>query len=529
MWTGPSGMKGGMHFYRGSGTGAAKYFEEGHGRAEAYYTEGHQAVVQVDAWRGGERLSSAVLDGRGELEAWVEGRDPATGEVKGFIRPGGPERAPLRFVEVVVNNPKSLSVVATQDPVVAAALERVMERQADEIGKYLSRVAVTRAGRRGAQVEQGGLELETARVTHLTSREGDPHRHVHLMLNARVKAPDGTWRGLHSVALRQHIPAINALGHRVLVTDQGLHQALASRGYSLGADGEVDQARAAVELMSKRAALVDAGQARAEAAWRAAHPGEEPSRRTVHGWHHQAWEETRRPKPRLKEGPAELAERVRLELAEAGFDFTPGRDRGQGLVAAPVPSVAQVERDEVVAEVVAALSAARSAWSGAELTTATEKALVRTGVVGDAQGVTELAEDLRARAEARCTSVLVGDEKVPSVMSRYLTSAAVIDADLALNLGLAGLAGDGGPRDTEAGIAARGAGLDAGQAEAVAAIAGGAGLEVVIGPAGAGKTAMLAAAQEALPAQGRELVVLAPTRKAAQVATAELGPGHLGG
>ena len=171
----------------------------------------------------------------------------------------------------------------------------------------------------------------------------------------------------------------------------------------------------------------------------------------------------------------------------------------------------------------AALSAARSAWSGAELTTATERALAASGVVGEAQAVAELAEDLRARAEARCSSVLVGDVKVPSVMSRYLTSPAVVDADMALNLGLAGLAGDEGPRDTEAALAAREAGLDAGQADAAAAIAGGAGLEVVIGPAGTGKTAMLAAAQEALRAQGRELVVLAPTRKAAQVASEELG------
>ena len=46
---------------------------------------------------------------------------------------------------------------------------------------------------------------------------------------------------------------------------------------------------------------------------------------------------------------------------------------------------------------------------------------------------------------------------------------------------------------------------------------------MVVGPAGTGKTAMLAAAQEALAAQGRELVVLAPTRKAAQVAAEELG------
>ena len=512
-----------MHFYRGSGTGAAKYFEEGHGRAEAYYSEGHQAAVQVDRWRAGERLGTTVLDERGALEAWVEGHDPATGEVKGFIRAGGPERAPLRFVEVVVNNPKSLSVVATQDPVVAAALEAVMARQADEVCKYLSTVAVTRSGPRGAQVEQGGLGLETARVTHLTSREGDPHRHVHLMVNARVKAPDGTWRGLHSVALRQHIGAVNALGHRVLVTDKGLHDALTSRGYTLGADGEVDQARVAVALMSKRAALVEAAQARAETAWREAHPGEEPSLRTVHGWHHQAWEETRRPKPRVKEGPEELSRRVCLELAAAGLDFTPGRERGPGLFVVAAPSVAQVGRDDVAAEVVAALAAARSAWSGAELTTATEKALVRTGVVGDAQAVAELAEDLRARAEERCTSILVGDEKVPSVMSRYLTSAAVIDADMVLNLGLAGLAGDEGLRDTEAGLAAQAAGLDPGQADAVAAIAGGAGLEVVVGPAGTGKTAMLAAAREALAVQGRELVVLAPTRKAAQVASAELG------
>ncbi|HTT90588.1 MAG TPA: MobF family relaxase [Acidimicrobiales bacterium] len=521
MEDGIGAVKGGMHFYRGSGKGAAKYFEEGHGRAEAYYTEGHQAVVEVGTWQDGERLSSTVLADRGALEAWVEGRGPASGEVKGFIRPGGAERAPLRFVEVVVNNPKSLSVVASQDPVVAAALERVMDRQADEICRYLSTVAVTRTGRRGAQVELGGLQVETARVTHLTSREGDPHRHVHLMLNARVKAPDGTWRGLHSVALRQHIGAINALGHRVLVTDKGLREALASRGYSLGADGEVDQAREAIALMSKRAALVEAAEARVEAAWRAGHPGEEPSRRVAHGWHHQAWEETRRPKPKLKEDPEELSARVRAELAEAGFDFTPGRYRGPLVVAAP--SVAQVDRDGLATQVVDGLSAARSAWSGAELTTATERALAASGVVGGAQAVAELAEDLRARAEARCSSILVGDEKVPSVMSRYLTSAAVIDADMALNLGLAGLAATEGPRGTEACLAAREAGLDAGQAEAVAAIAGGAGLEVVIGPAGTGKTAVLAAAQEALEAQGRELVVLAPTRKAAQVASAELG------
>ena len=88
----------------------------------------------------------------------MKGRDPITGEVKGVVRPGGPSGRACASWRVV-NNPKSLSVVATQDPVVAAALEQVMARQADEISKYLSGVAVTpdrpasgpgRAGQPGA-------------------------------------------------------------------------------------------------------------------------------------------------------------------------------------------------------------------------------------------------------------------------------------------------------------------------------------------------------------------------------------------
>ena len=231
-------MKGGMFFYRGSGAGGTRYFDEVHKGAEAYSDES-RAAVQVDTWLAGERVATAVLTDRGALAAWVEGGAPATGEMKGAAGTGW--RQALRFVEVVVSNPKSLSVLATQDPVVEAALEQTMARQADEICRYFSRVAVTRVGPQGAQAEVGGLEVQTARVTCLASREGDPHRHVRLMLNARVKAPDGARRSLHSVALRQHIGALNALGHRVFMTDKALRQALASRGYSLGADGEVDE------------------------------------------------------------------------------------------------------------------------------------------------------------------------------------------------------------------------------------------------------------------------------------------------
>lgn len=531
-------MKGGMHFYRGSGANAGRYFDEGHRGAEAYYSERGRAPVRVDTWRDGEHIASASLSARGALEAWVEGRDPDTGEVKGVIRSGGPARAPLRFVEVVINNPKSLSVVASQDPVVAAALDRVLARQADALSAYMSQVAVTRMGRRGAQVEVGDLELQVARVTHLSSREGDPHRHIHLMANARVRAPDGSWRGLHSVSLRQHIGAINARAHRALVTDARLREVLAARGYTLGADGEIDQARGAIRAMSKRQAMVAERRAAAEAAWRAAHPGREPSQRVRHGWDHQGWERGRPSKAALVESPEALSTRVRAELADLGFDFTHGAlvhgpttaepEHDALTMVPPQVSVARVERDSLATSVVAALSANRSAWSDAEVAAGVEAAVARSGVVGDPRAVSELVEDVASRARERCVSLLAEEpDALATSMSRRWTSQAVIEADTALNLGLARLVAPAGERDLSlgagAGAGAGEPGLDPAQVEAVAVIAGEGGLEVVVGPAGAGKTAMLAAARVALESEGRAMVVVAPTRKAAQVASEELG------
>jgi exodeoxyribonuclease V alpha subunit len=422
----------------------------------------------------------------------------------------------------VVTNPKSLSVVASQNPVVAAALDRVLSRQADEIARYLSAVAVTRVGGRGAQREVGGLTVETARVRHLTSREGDPHRHVHLMLNTRVRTAEGEWRGLHSVAVRQHIRAVHELGNRVILTDRNLREALAGEGYTLGADREIDQARGAVKLMSKRAVQVAANRERAEAAWREAHPGREPSQRVRNGWDQQGWAQGRKAKPFERETPEEMAERVRVELAEAGFEFTLGAHRSVEWEESSV-SVGGVDRDRVAADVVSALSGMKSAWSNADLTAQVEVMVASTGVVGDPRAVGELVEDVRARAAGRCVSVLDPGEHTPTVMSRHLTSAQVLDADQRLNLGLAGLAGGVGGRDVDAARLAAGEGLDEGQAMAVAAVCGARRLEVIVGPAGTGKTRMLNLANRRLAAHGRDMVVFAPTRKAALVAGAEVG------
>jgi hypothetical protein len=63
--------------------------------------------------------------------------------------------------------------------------------------------------------------------------------------------------------------------------------------------------------------------------------------------------------------------------------------------------------------------------------------------------------------------------------------------------------------------------LSPGQEEAVAAVAGDAGLELIVGPAGAGKTTMLAKAKLNLAIQGRKVFGVAPTAAAAEVLAGE--------
>jgi hypothetical protein len=84
-------------------------------------------------------------------------------------------------------------------------------------------------------------EIEAVTVRHYTSRAGDPHRHLHLQINARVFA-EGRWRGLHTVGVRDSLDAINGIGHAAVMTDPGFREALAAHGFTLARDtGEVVQ------------------------------------------------------------------------------------------------------------------------------------------------------------------------------------------------------------------------------------------------------------------------------------------------
>lgn len=182
-------MHGGLKVYRGSPTAARSYVEAGRARADDYYlAEGTGIAERYIASPEGVR-AGGVLTGDG-YEAWVGGYDPDTGAAKGRLRT---DDQAVRFVEVVVNGPKTWSLAAALHPDIAEAYDAAQDRAAVQIIGWLAEHSTTRVGPRGRQVQVPVQELEAVTVRHYTSRAGDPHRHLHLQVNARVFA-EGTWR-----------------------------------------------------------------------------------------------------------------------------------------------------------------------------------------------------------------------------------------------------------------------------------------------------------------------------------------------
>ena len=226
-------MHGGVKVYRGTAAAARNYLEADRSRADDYYlTEGTGIARRFVTGPDGPVVELASLTGDG-YEAWVAGLDPETGQSRGRLRA---DASAVRFVEVVVNGPKSWSLAAELHPDLAAAYEAAQDRAAGQMIGWLAEHATTRVGPRGAQVAVPVEALEAVTVRHYTSRAGDPHRHLHLQVNARVFAA-GKWRGLDTVAFRDSITAINGIGHAAVACDPEFRAALAGHGYTLDRGG----------------------------------------------------------------------------------------------------------------------------------------------------------------------------------------------------------------------------------------------------------------------------------------------------
>ncbi|HEU5043702.1 MAG TPA: MobF family relaxase [Nocardioidaceae bacterium] len=495
-----------MKVYRGNPAAARSYVEADHARVDDYYlAEGTGLAERLVATPEGGVVAAGALDGDG-YEAWVAGLDPASGEPRGRLRT---DPSAVRFVEVVVNGPKTWSLAAALDPEIAAAYDAAQEGAAREIVGWLAGHATTRVGPRGGQLQVPVERIEAAVVRHYTSRAGDPHRHLHLQVNARVFA-EGKWRGLHTFGVRDFIDAINGIGHAAVMCDPQFRSVLAARGFSLDpATGEVAELAGYVGVFSARARQIGANLDRYETDWRQAHPGGVPGPELLRAWDRRAWAQARPDKVVPTDG-GELTDRWVAELHRLGFR-DPTRPAHPNAL-----KPGSLDRDAAVTVVLARLGARRSAWNAADIRGQVELLIAGANVVAEPAVRTELAEDLTARTVAACVRLLAEDGAPEHI--RALTSREVLAVEAHLTAAFAARAS--APARS---ARIRGGQLDATQLRAVEALAGTHRLVVVEGAAGAGKTATLAATRTLLAQTGHRLVVVTPTLRAAQVAAGQVG------
>ena len=505
-----SEMHGGMKAYRGSPVAARAYVEADRSRSDDYYLAEGTGLAQRFIATPEVAREAEPMDGE-TYESWVAGFDVETGLAKGRLR--ADEHA-VRFVEVTVNGPKTWSLAAALHPEIADAYDAAQDRAAQEVMGWLAEHSTTRIGPRGRQVQIPVGEIEAAMVRHYTSRAGDPHRHLHLQINARVRAA-GSWRGLHTVGVRDSLDAINGIGHAVVITDPGFRAALAAHGYNLDLDtAEIVELAGYAGSFSTRARQIEQNIDRYEAEWRAEHRHQEPGPILRQAWDRRAWADARPDKVVPGDG-VELAATWVEELHLLGF-------RPPNLpTEIETTRVGRLDRNAAVRETLSRLGARRSAWNAADVRGEVEQLIARVGIVTVAPVRRELAEHLTERTVAASTRLLDRSD-VPEHV-RALTSPRVLEVEREIVVRMSrrtnGEAFPAYVRELHGHVT----GLDHDQRVAVAHLTGTGRMLVVEGAAGAGKTATLAAARAVSMDQGHRMVVVTPTRKAALVAEREIG------
>ncbi|WP_109210232.1 MULTISPECIES: AAA family ATPase [Microbacterium] len=454
----------------------------------------------------------------GGLRVWLTGHDPITGEERGRQRLS-PDADLL--LDGTLNHPKSYSIAALLHPELAAEFEALQDRLRDRILLTWQTELNARRGH-GGLIREEITRIEVVELQHRRSRALDPHIHRHLWLNIKVLGADGKWSNLDSrVAMKLHT-VVNAEGELAARTDPTWIAALARHGYTLDDTGEIAELAGAVRPVSRRSAQIEANRARLIAEWSATHGGSAPSVEVLQQIDRLAWAVSRPNKPAdLDEASWET--RVRDEIAAIDPNLTNPR--------APVPvratDINAVDLDLLAAQAVVDADERSTSCGGRfssfDVRAGAIRALSRTGVVAERNRLDGVIAEITERA-TRSVFQLVAEPPahVKAFMATETVRAKVRLAgrlDVLARPGRSLLPGELHRHAPNADLSA----LDASQSVAACAIAGTDGLVTVTGPAGAGKTTMLRSAFAALTSQRRRMLVVAPTRKAASVASREVG------
>ncbi|WP_228481053.1 MobF family relaxase [Microbacterium luteum] len=458
--------------------------------------------------------------------------------------------------DLTFSPPKSVSAIwgvadAGTQALIAQAHHAAMR---DTIALLEERVAVTRVGRGGiAQMPIVGV-IATA-FDHYDSRAADPQLHTHVVVSNKVQGEDGRWRTLDSRRLHKAAVALSE-SYNAFVTDHtarllGVTWVPVDRGKDRNTGWEIAGVPAA--LIAEFSRRTTGGSDGAEGIEQVknrlieqyiAEHGRQPSAATIAKLRQQATLETRPEKElhSLAELTADWRARAEVVLSEDAPTWAQHLlDRGAGEARLRADDLGLEQIEDLASVVLMEVANRRATWGRWNLHAETMRQImgVRFATTDDRIRV---LDQIVAHAEAESLRLTPDyDRAVPAhyvdgegnrfqpVDQIAYSSQNILDAEQRL---LAHSQDDGGPALTARLVARHtsrkigGVRLDPDQAVAITRIArSGLTLDLLVGPAGSGKTTALRALHRAwTAAHGRDSVIgLAPSAAAAEVLGDSLG------
>ena len=462
----------------------------------------------------------------------------------------GPQTAVAGF-DLTFAVPKSVSALwALADAGLQEQIAAAHHSAVAEVLDLLEReVAATRVGVHGvAQVGVRGVAATA--FDHFDSRANDPHLHTHVVVANRVRTvADGQWRTLDSRALHNAVVALSEHYHAVLADRLTGAFGVGWEQRSRGADRNpswdvVGVPDDLIAEFSSRSRAIDVASDEMIAAFETTN-GRRPTRRQIVAMRAQATLATRPEK--VVHSLADLSESwreragtlLRADPARWVRDLlTRGEQNSFGLSGPPDGEVARVAR-----RVVEAVGEKRSTWRYWNLWA--EASRQTMGWRFDTAASREIAVGRVVAEAARQSICLTPDDLVPtpSALQRhdgssafrsrhaaYFTSEHLLRAEARLLDGAAALDGPSvAASAVDRAVASDIEGpLSAEQVTAVRSVAtSGRVIDVLVGPAGTGKTTAMRALLLAWTAEHGEgsVIGLAPSAVAAGVLGTDLGVG----
>lgn len=475
---------------------------------------------------------------------FADGADPATGRTLGqsphVYAAETDRRRPVAGFDSTFTAPKSVSVLwALAD---ADTRELIYECHRNAIADVLALierdVARTRIGTNGvAQVNVTGVIA--AAFDHWDSRENDPNLHTHVVIANRAQGPDRRWRTLDSRAMHRAAVAMSER-YDTLLADHltarlGLTWEYRERGPQRNPAFEMTAVpQTLLDCFSRRSAAIDTETDRLIEKYATVH-GRRPDSATVLQLRQRATLTTRGAKEvrSLEELTADWRRRAGTVLGADPGTWAVQALRHQG-PARPEGSLRPGVVDDAATMVLTILTQKRSTWTAWNIDAEASRALKphRFPTAGDRDhAVAAVVDEVQRRSvrlsppeTAATPATLRRADGAPAFRahrSERYTAQATLDAEtrlLAAGRDRTGPTLDIGHLET--------IGLFADQTSAVGAIGlSGRVLDVLVGPAGSGKTHTLAALRrswEAAHGMG-SVVGLAPSAAAAEILGNSLG------